>query len=68
MLTKEQLLENQAGLQEQLGDLQQDVIAVRGALQNCDYLITLCDEEPNEEPEEGGGAILLPMVYDGRSY
>ena len=52
MLTKDQLQANLDGLREQLGDLLKDVHAVTGAIQNCEYLMTLCDEEPSEEPEE----------------
>ena len=56
MLTQEQLWENLASLQEQLGDLGRDIHAVTGAIQNCEYLIVLCDEAPTEEPNGGGGA------------
>ena len=55
MLTKEQLLENQSDLEEQLEKSTRDCIALNGALQNCIFLLELCkepDAEPEEEPSE----------------
>ncbi|KKN77076.1 hypothetical protein LCGC14_0364150 [marine sediment metagenome] len=52
MLTKEQLAGNLAALEEQLSDLTKDTHAVIGAIQNCHYLIGLCDAEPEEESSD----------------
>lgn len=50
MLTREQLVENRDDLQEQIEAHQRDIIALDGALQNCNYLIELC--KPVEESGE----------------
>ncbi len=52
MLTKEQLLENQVDLEEHLEQSTRDCIALRGALQNCEFLLRLCDAEPEEKSSE----------------
>ncbi len=56
MLSKQQLVDNLTELQEQLEshlELQEhhhkNALAFQGAIQNCDYLIGLCDEEESSE-------------------
>ncbi len=55
MLTKEQLQENLADLEQQHADLMKDQYAVVGAIQNTHYLIGLCDSEPAEQRNEPPG-------------
>ncbi len=57
MATKQQLEENRVELQDQVENHTElmehhrmNVIAFRGALQNCEYLIDLDDEEPESAP------------------
>lgn len=50
MLTREQLLANQADLENQLESSTRDCVALNGALQNVKYLIALYDEEPDMGP------------------
>ena len=54
MLSKDQLLENKAQLVAKAEQLERDWTATTGAVQNCDYLIELCDEVKEDvvEPEE----------------
>lgn len=52
MLTKEQLVENRDALRAQIEAHQRDIIALDGALQNCEYLMELYDSEPVEESGE----------------
>ncbi len=52
MLSKEQLLQNKAELVEKADQLERDWTSTTGAVQNCDYLIELCDEVKEESEEE----------------
>ncbi len=59
MLSKQQLEENRDELQDQLDNHTElmehhrsNVLAFRGALQNCEYLIDLCDEDEKPSTPE----------------
>ena len=52
MLSKDQLLENKAQLVAKAEQLERDWTATTGAVQNCDYLIALCEGEIEEKLPE----------------